>query len=87
MKFKRVYIQYSSDEIRNMTDDDFSWWVPCDSDKTTEADEQIEKHLNEGWKIVSSVPVVGTFTQKISDEVSIPFVVTDGIEVLMIKEG
>jgi hypothetical protein len=90
-QFKRIYIPFKNqEEVAESKNQEinFEKWVPIDDDDTKNADREIEILLNDGWKIVSSCPITGTFSLKsaFQEEVTNNFVFTDGIEVLLVKE-
>ena len=62
-------------------------YSPNDGEKTFEADREIRKHIEEGWKIVSTCPITASINllhDKGRDDVYATY--TQGIEVFMIKE-
>ncbi len=93
MEFKRIYLKYGlkfkveelSDTINKHS------YIPVDENFTNETDLEIEKLISEGWKIVSTSPVVGTdvFTERIrhtnDTRIISQAVHTIGIEVFLVK--
>lgn len=81
MEFKRIWLSYGE----NLKYDEpcLKYW-PVDDDNTRKADQLISEHLANGWRIVSTSPVLGsTSFDGNSDGV---FPRTMGIEVFMVKD-
>ena len=94
MQFKRIFIQFDRvDEEDEDKESNYFYQVVCsqEGEKSKEADLEVEKHLNEGWRIVSTSPVVASEifidrTTDASSQLIRPLTFTDGIEVFLVKE-
>ena len=91
-QFKRIFIPCSQqDEVGGSNklelENNFEKWVPINGEDTLSADKEIQEHLNDGWRIVSTCPIVGTFSLKSASQSDVTnnFVFTDGIDVFLVK--
>ena len=78
MEYKRIWLKYN-------TFNTYGEVIPSESEDTKKVDAEIAKHINEGWRIVSTSPITAS---TIDDYRKTPFVFTYtiGIEIFMIKE-
>lgn len=74
MEYKRIYLPFGLYFHRMRM-------MPVDNELTAKKDEEISKHLKDGWRIVSTSPSTGC---EVIDGVSRTYTV--GIEVFLVKE-
>ena len=55
MEYKRIFIQFNTDYSESLH---YIW--TCDDENSKRADKEIKKHLNDGWRIVSTSPVTAS---------------------------
>ena len=95
MEYKRIYIEFDTDYSNTL-----HWFWPCDGKNSEKADKEIKKHLNDGWKIVSTSPVTASRRMNADGIVAMGmgheslkhewedyvFTFTSGIEVFLVKD-
>ena len=91
MDYKRIYITYDFDYNTTL-----HIASSIDSKWSKSADEKIKKHLNDGWRIVSTAPVIASKRLNAEYLSGMPptkhqwqdyvFTYTDGIEVFLVKD-
>jgi hypothetical protein len=74
MEYKRIWLPLGIEIIGSAV-------LPTDDARTKKADEEISKHLNLGWRIVSTAPLAGS---NFAGGNNTSY--TTGIEVFMVKE-
>jgi hypothetical protein len=93
MQYKRIFIPFSKDynSINNEEiNHRYECAIPVETEESTIADKEILEHLNNGWKIVSTVASTASEINIDSNNpnfpIVTPFTYTNGIEVFLIKE-
>ena len=74
MDFKRVWIGYFPND-----------GIPVDSEETEKNDQEVLDLLNDGWEIVSTVPITAS-REFFIDGKFIALTYTSGVDVFMIKK-
>ena len=87
-----MYIPFDNDMQYDSNDDQNGrqntvLYSPNDGERTLKADKEISKHIEEGWKIVSTCPITASINllhDRGRDDVYATY--TQGIEVFMVKD-
>jgi hypothetical protein len=95
MEYLRIFIPFQPEavdtDVEEQEDDEMfvSNVISVEDEDSEKADEQIRVALNNGFKIVSTAPITGTYITEESNEDEAPVVktytYTDGIEVFLVK--
>ena len=91
MDYKRINILYDTDYC-----DALHRISPEEGEYSKSADNEIKKHLNDGWRIVSTAPVIASWRRNAENLSGIApnkhewqdyvFTYTNGIEVFLVKD-
>ncbi len=91
MDYKRIYISYDTDYSEALNS-----ISPQEGEYSKSADKEIKKHLNDGWRIVSTAPVIASWRRNAENLSGIApnkhewqdyvFTYTNGIEVFLVKD-
>ena len=86
MEYKRIKLPFAT-KFNTL----FQAIHPFDNDDTKEADEEISRHLKNGWRIVSTTPITGStaYDEKGIGSIGLPekvYTYTICVEVFLVKE-
>jgi hypothetical protein len=80
MEFKRIWLPYNTNpEIG----DAYISCRPLDNEQTIKAENELKDLISDGWKIISTSPLVGSVV--FTKPTAAPLVFTTGIEVFLMK--
>jgi hypothetical protein len=86
-QFKRVWLPYKVDtKVRNSTGMVETSFSPIDFEDTKKADAEIQNLITQGWKIVSTAPIIKSYNliNHKGDDIFANY--TSGVEVFMVKD-
>lgn len=86
-QFKRVWLPYEVDnKVGNSAGMVNASFDPIDYEGTKKADAEIQNLITQGWKIVSTAPIIRSYNliNPKGDDIYANY--TSGIEVFMVKE-
>jgi hypothetical protein len=86
-QFKRVRLRYKSEANASSSSGMvISIAHPTDDEKTKKGDTEIQNLITQGWRIVSTAPVTGSYNILNPKGENAYHTYTTGIEVFMVKE-
>ena len=86
-QFKRVWLRYKSEaNVSSPSGMVISRNHPTDDENTKKGDTEIQNLITQGWRIVSTAPVTGSYNFLDPKGVNVYHTYTTGIEVFMVKE-
>lgn len=80
--YKRLFISF---ELSFNEDDGLIYWNPVDNDKTIQQDNAVRELVEQGYKIVGTVPTTASLETN-NEGVSVVRPFTQGIEVFLVKD-
>lgn len=96
MEYLRIFIPFQPEAVDTEADEQedeemfVSNVISVEDEDSEKADEQIRVALNNGFRIVSTAPITGTYITEEDSEGDVPVVktytYTDGIEVFLVKD-
>lgn len=86
-EFKRVWLKYEvRDHVKRSGTRVVVDFTPIDCEESKKADAEIQNLITQGWKIVSTAPVIKSYNLLMDGGHDIYVNFTSGIEVFMTRE-